>query len=139
MGFFDMYPMPTPNPLGKLFQRFTFDAEIKVGDSESDIIAQLTNFENHKPIRWNLEKRLENGRYIPLKNFALNDENIYIVSNTLEEISQGDYIWLKCPLWPQGKYFIVSGTVEQEFGSFPKLRKTFVHIPLKTAQSNPNK
>jgi hypothetical protein len=131
-------PFYSPHERAKLFQRFTFDKEIEVGDTKEVLDAQFSNFVNHKRIKWLLEKRLENGRYVPFANAAIDDENVYIKSNTLEDISQGDVIWLKCPIFPKGVYLIVAGTVEQDFGYYPKMRKVFVHVPLKTIYNNSN-
>lgn len=138
MGFFKEMPFYTPNERGKLFKRHTFDGEIKVGDSKEAVTAQLSNFVNYKSIKWIMERRLESGRFVPVTNMAVDETSMYIKSNTLEEISQGDVLWLRNGLFPKGEYFIVSGPVEQEFGGYPKQRKTYIHIPLTLIYGNPN-
>ena len=142
-------PMYSPHPRAKLFKRYSDNATltkanpiVKINpDNPSTLITkdeweqltiELNNYVNYKSFKWVFASEIQNGQQERMSGLVNNLVYATIKTNTLEFINKGDVIWLQCEMWKQGKYFIVTNDVKQDYIYTPKMRPSYKHIELRS-------
>jgi len=126
------YHMSSPNRLGRLFKRYrerNDTIEIDTGESESFKIYyekfRYVSFK-HNQFKWIIDGNIDRFYSTPITGMELETKNFTIRTNTTIDITTDDIIWL--PL-NGGMYFNI-GDIVQQYGYFPKMRKTFLLLTL---------
>ena len=121
----------SPNPRAKLFSRFVFEKDV-VFDGEP-VEVQFANFKNHEEFLWVQEfPKVKKGLYQSDRRILSDMSTIHIKTNHYGNIEQDDIVWLIHPLFPDGKYFLVSEPVEVEMAEYPANTANYKYLTLET-------
>ena len=136
-------PMYSPHPRAKLYRRYTYktSAHAHVLEDPDDLttateiekfVVELNNYCSHESFKWVFETELQTNQQEQIPGLINKSVYVTIKTNTLEYINPGDVVWLQCGMWKQGKYFIVTGDVKQDYIYTPKMRQSYKHLELRS-------
>jgi len=140
------FPMYSPHPKGKLYERFDDHAQIPtinrivkldgngtVTDTVfSAFLVELNNYFNYHNFKWVFETELQSEQRETMQGLINNSIYITIKTNCLKEIKSGDILYLECGMWRKGKYFVVTGQPKRDYIYTPKMRPTYQHLELRS-------
>lgn len=131
-------PMYSPHPRAKLYERFSDKCELADPNSlttdadKNKFVVELNNYFNYHSFKWVFDGDIQNDQQEQMPGLVNKSIYVAIRTNTLKFINPGDIVCLKCGMWPQGKYFIVTGQPKQDYIYTPKMRQSYQHIELRS-------
>jgi len=131
-------PMYSPHPKGKLFKQFDERTQLPLNPEElmdeeeyRNWQLEMNNYRHFKEFKWIFETEISNAQGTDMPGLVNRQLYVAVKTNTLHDIQPGDVVYLRCNIWPQGRYFIVTSDVKQDYAYTPKMRPTYKHIELK--------
>lgn len=125
------FPQGQINKPAKLYKRYTYKQPITIEEANT-LSLELNNYTNHDTFRWVFETEIQTGQTSQMSGMIDTVTYVTIKTNTQCYINPGDIVWLICPAFPQGKYFVITGQVKQDYIYTPTMRPSFKHLELRS-------
>lgn len=126
-------PFYSPHRKAKLYSqhdervRLPLNPEELMGEEEyRNWQMEMNQYRNYKEFKWVFDGEIQNTQSAEATP-GLIDRCTFatIKTNSLHDIQPGDVLRLQCVQFPNGKYFIITGQVKQEYAYTPKMRPTY--------------
>ena len=121
--------MWTPNAPAKLYTRHTIEKPLDFTDHE--IRTEVNKYIKHKTFNWVEDSETQEEEVQPMAGLDSGTYSFSIRTNSLDDILQGDVVWLRNSVFPDGEFFIVADPVRQTKTHTPNERKMFKYLGLR--------
>lgn len=125
------FPQGQMNKPARLYKRYTYTQPVNI-DQATTLAMELNNYTIYDSFRWVFETEIQTSQHSPMPGVVDMSTYVTLKTNTLVDVNPGDIVWLVCPAFPRGKYFIVTGQVKQDYVYVPKMRPSLKHLELRS-------